>query len=88
MKSLPVRPPPAEPRATSPSRRRFASVAAAAAAGWLLTGCGPRRLREMPKDRLRRALDEMEREYSAQQGRPVSPDNAVVIETWAAQGPA
>jgi Fe-S-cluster-containing dehydrogenase component len=71
MKSLPVRTPPSEPGAASCSRRRFASVAAAAAAGWLLTACGPRRLREMPRDRLRRALDEMEREYSAQQGRPV-----------------
>ena len=71
MKSLPVRNEPSEPCATSCSRRRFASVAAAAAAGWLLTGCGPKRLREMPRDRLRRALDEMERESSVQQGRPV-----------------
>jgi molybdopterin-containing oxidoreductase family iron-sulfur binding subunit len=71
MKSLPVRRAPAEPCATGCSRRSFASVAAAAAAGFLLTGCGPRRLREMPKDRLRRALDQMEREYSAEQGRAV-----------------
>jgi molybdopterin-containing oxidoreductase family iron-sulfur binding subunit len=71
MKSLPVSNAPAEPCATGCSRRSFASVAAAAAAGFLLTGCGPRRLREMPKDRLRRALDQMEREYSAEQGRAV-----------------
>jgi Fe-S-cluster-containing dehydrogenase component len=64
MKSLPVKNPPSDPHAGC-TRRRFASIAAAAAAGWLLTACGPRRLREMPKDRLRRALDEMEREYAA-----------------------
>ncbi len=50
------------------SRRKFASIAAAAAAGFLLTGCGPRRLTEMPKERLRQALDEMEREYSQKHG--------------------
>ena len=38
------------------SRRQFASVAAAAAAGWLLTACGPRRLHEIPRDRLRDAI--------------------------------
>ncbi|MGE0453188.1 MAG: 4Fe-4S dicluster domain-containing protein [Vicinamibacteria bacterium] len=47
------------------SRRGFASCAAAAAAGFLLTSCGPRRLIELPKQRLRRALDDLEREYAA-----------------------
>ncbi|HWR50836.1 MAG TPA: 4Fe-4S dicluster domain-containing protein [Bryobacteraceae bacterium] len=46
------------------TRRHFGSCAAAAAAGWLLTACGPRRLHEMPKARLRKALDDLEREYS------------------------
>jgi molybdopterin-containing oxidoreductase family iron-sulfur binding subunit len=54
------------------SRREFASVAAAAAAGWLLTACGPRRLHEFPKDRLRRTLAEMEREYAGKYGRAVT----------------
>jgi len=72
MKSLPIVSPPSEPGAAGCSRRSFASVAAAAAAGFLLTGCGPRRLREMPKDRLRRALDAMEREYSAERGKAVT----------------
>ena len=38
------------------NRREFTSVAAAAAAGFLLTACGPRRLREIPKDKLRKAI--------------------------------
>ncbi|HSK10057.1 MAG TPA: 4Fe-4S dicluster domain-containing protein [Vicinamibacterales bacterium] len=46
------------------TRRQFASCAAAAAAGWLLTACGPRRLHEVPRDRIRSALEAMEREYS------------------------
>jgi ferredoxin len=41
------------PKAT---RRQFASCAAAAAAGWLLTACGPRRLHEVPPERLRAAI--------------------------------
>ena len=49
---------------TNMSRREFASVAAAAAAGFLMTACGPRRLHEIPKDKLRTAIAEWEREYS------------------------
>ena len=66
MKKLPMHQPP--PSEGACSRRKFASIAAAAAAGFLLTGCGPRRLTEMPKEQLRRALDEMEREYSQRHG--------------------
>ncbi len=65
MKHLPVRNPAAEACDSGCTRRQFASIATAAAAGWLLTACGPRRLREMPKERLRKALDDMEREYAA-----------------------
>ena len=54
------------------TRRQFASCAAAAAAGWLLTGCGPRRLHEVPRERLREALRELERKYSGQFGVGVS----------------
>jgi molybdopterin-containing oxidoreductase family iron-sulfur binding subunit len=63
------------------TRRRFATTAAAAAAGWVLTACGPKRLYEMPKDRLRKALDEMEREYAKTYGKPVT-----VADTGAAPG--
>ncbi len=58
------------------TRRQFGSVATAAAAGWLLTACGPRRLREMPRERLRQAITEMEREYTRQYGKPVTVSNA------------
>ena len=52
-------------RASGLTRRRVRDrVAAAAAAGWLLTACGPRRLHEIPQDELREAIDEMEREYT------------------------
>ena len=57
---------------TRPTRRQFASVAAAAAAGWLLTACGPKRLREMPKARLQGLLRDLEREYSAKYRTKVS----------------
>jgi molybdopterin-containing oxidoreductase family iron-sulfur binding subunit len=62
------------------SRRQFGSVAAAAAAGFLLTACGPRRLREVSKERLRTLIAEMEREYSQTYSRPVTVSDAPPIE--------
>ena len=53
------------------SRRQFASVASAAAAGFLLTACGPRRLHEIPRDRLREAIKEWERDYSEKYAKAV-----------------
>jgi len=65
------------PARTRPvSRRQFASCAAAAAAGFVLTACGPKRLYEMPKARLQSALKEMEAKYAAQFGTPVSVSDA------------
>ncbi len=61
-----------EPSDKRMTRRQFGSVAAAAAAGFLLTACGPRRLREMPRARLRKALADMEREYSDKYGTKVT----------------
>ena len=58
--------------APEPSRREFVSCAAAAAAGFLLTACGPKRLVEMPKERLREALREMERQYAETYGTAVT----------------
>lgn len=49
------------------NRRMFISSTAAGVAGWLLTSCGPQRLYEMPKERIRKAVQELEREYSARQ---------------------
>ena len=57
---------------TRVSRRQFTSVAAAAAAGWLMTACGPRKLKEVPKEKLRRLLADMEREYSTKYGKTVT----------------
>lgn len=54
------------------TRRQFATCAAAAAAGFLLTACGPRRLHEVPQERLRQLVKEMEREYAARYGKTVT----------------
>ena len=56
----------------SPSRRQFVSCAAGAAAGVLLPPCGPKRLVEMPKERLHAALRELERQYSETYGTAVT----------------
>jgi len=58
------------------TRRKFASVAAAAAAGWVLTACGPRRLHEMPKDRLQQLIGDLERRYAEKYGTAVTVSNA------------
>lgn len=61
---------------TGVTRRRFASCAAAAAAGWVLTACGPRRLREMPPERLKRAIADLERRYTEQYGADIHVSDA------------
>jgi Fe-S-cluster-containing dehydrogenase component len=61
------------------TRRQFGSVAAAAAAGWLLTACGPRRLREMPPERLQQAIRELERKHSEKFGTEVTVSDAPPI---------
>jgi molybdopterin-containing oxidoreductase family iron-sulfur binding subunit len=53
------------------TRRQFASFAAALAAGFILTSCGPKRLHEVPKERLRKAITDLEREYK-EKGEAVS----------------
>jgi molybdopterin-containing oxidoreductase family iron-sulfur binding subunit len=63
-----------EPR--SVTRRQFGTVAAAAAAGWALTACGPKRLHDVPKDRLRTLIQQAEREYSDTYGKAVTVSDA------------
>ena len=58
------------------TRRKFATCAAAAAAGWVLTACGPRRLHDVPTERLRALVREMERDYSEKYGRDVTVSDA------------
>jgi molybdopterin-containing oxidoreductase family iron-sulfur binding subunit len=53
------------------TRRMFGSCAAAAAAGWILTSCGPRRLHEMPRERIRKSLADLERQYAGKHGAAV-----------------
>ena len=45
------------------SRRGFVSMAATAAAGWILTGCGPKRLVDLPVERRRELIASCERRY-------------------------
>lgn len=55
------------------NRREFTStVATAAAAGMLLTACGERRLKEVPKDKMKALLKKMEEDYTAQYGKAVT----------------
>jgi len=54
------------------TRRQFATCAAAAAAGFLLTGCGPKRLHDVSRERLQQLLRQMEQEYSAKYGKAVT----------------
>jgi Fe-S-cluster-containing dehydrogenase component len=58
------------------TRREFASCAAAAAAGFLMTACGPRRLHEVPRERLKTLVREMEQEYSQKYGKQVAVSDA------------
>ena len=54
------------------TRRQFASCTAAAMAGFLMTACGPKRLYDVPPDRLRTLLREMERSYTEEYGTAVT----------------
>ena len=57
----------------------FASCAAAAAAGWILTSCGPKRLYEAPKEKLRQSIAEMERQYKERLGKDIHVSDAQAI---------
>lgn len=59
-----------------PSRRLFTISAASAAASWILTACGPKRLYEAPKDRLRTLIADLERRYREQYGKDVQVSDA------------
>ncbi len=65
-----------KPQRGAVGRREFTSVAAAAAAGWLLTACGPRRLRHASPERLKAAIAEMERQYAEQYGTAINVSDA------------
>jgi molybdopterin-containing oxidoreductase family iron-sulfur binding subunit len=50
------------------SRRHFLTCASAAAAGFVMTACGPKRLHEVPPARIQTALKDMERQYRERHG--------------------
>jgi len=58
------------------TRRLFAQSAAGAAAGMILTACGPKRLYEAPKERLKERITTLEREYKERQGREIKVSDA------------
>jgi Fe-S-cluster-containing dehydrogenase component len=62
-------------KASGLSRREFASCAAAAAAGWLMTACGAKPLNEVPKEQLLSRIRDLERQYSKQYGTAVTVAN-------------
>lgn len=68
-----------ETKAAKPTRRLFTAAAAGTAAGWILTACGPKRLYEAPRTRLRQALSEMERAYTARYGETVTVSDAAAL---------
>jgi Fe-S-cluster-containing dehydrogenase component len=50
------------------NRRMFNTTAAAGAAGWIMTACGPKRLYDVPTERLKASVAELERKHSEQTG--------------------
>ena len=72
---------PTDENTSQPTRRLFTAKATAAAAGWILTACGPKRLYEVPRATLRARIQEMERQYKENLGQTVK-----VADTQAMQG--
>ena len=58
------------------TRRLFTQTAAGAAAGMVLTACGPKRLYEVPKERLKTAVADLERRYKEERGQTVKVSDA------------
>lgn len=48
------------------NRRMFSAGATATAVTWIMTACGPKRLYDIPRDRLKKAVAELERTHSQQ----------------------
>jgi Fe-S-cluster-containing dehydrogenase component len=69
---------PNDDKPTNLSRRMF-MASSAAAATWILTACGPKRLYEMPPERLRAAVREMERKHKEKSGTDVTVSDAPAL---------
>lgn len=57
------------------TRRGFAA-AAAGAATWVMTSCGPKRLYELPKERLKQSIADLERQYKEKRGMDIKISDA------------
>jgi molybdopterin-containing oxidoreductase family iron-sulfur binding subunit len=58
------------------NRRLFTQCAAAGAAGWILTACGPKRLYDVPTEKLKASIAELERRHTEQTGVAVKVSDA------------
>ena len=58
------------------TRRLFSSSAAGAAAAWILTSCGPKRLYEVQPAKLKKAVEDLERQYTERHGTKVTVSDA------------
>jgi Fe-S-cluster-containing dehydrogenase component len=61
------------------TRRMFQTCATAGAAGWIMTACGPKRLYDVPKDKLRASIAELERQARERTGVDVKVSDAQAI---------
>jgi Fe-S-cluster-containing dehydrogenase component len=68
-----------EPETEGMTRRMFNSCASAAAAGFVLTSCGPKRLYEADKTRLKASIVELERQARERTGVDVKVSDAQAI---------
>jgi molybdopterin-containing oxidoreductase family iron-sulfur binding subunit len=57
------------------TRRGFAA-AAAGAVTWVMTSCGPKRLYEVPKERLKQSVADLERQYKEKRGMDIKISDA------------
>ncbi len=61
------------------TRRMFNTCAGAGATGWIMTACGPKRLYDVPKERLRQSIAELEQKARERTGVDVKVSDAQAI---------
>jgi len=61
------------------TRRMFNLFAGAGAAGWVMTGCGPKRLYDVPRETLKQSIAELEQKAREKTGVDVKVSNAQAI---------
>jgi molybdopterin-containing oxidoreductase family iron-sulfur binding subunit len=68
-----------ETKLSKVTRRTFVAGGAAAAAGLVLTACGMKRLYEMPRARLMKAVEDLEREYNEKHSAKITISDAPAL---------